>query len=205
MERTPLYASHLRSNRLFDQDNMFLAIQDRELALRGRGNWAREYYMPVSCDSAIIAARRWLDAMSALPLDGKAGGPPAASAFTLPGAAVTGTPRPTSAQINDRFMQHTVHCAVCTAALAKSRKVLQAARTAGLVLATAAVGLFAAAAVAVASQGSVPGIAAGLVVKLACAACAAATGAAVAAAAARAAAARVAEFIFQEFSHAHND
>ncbi|WIA35317.1 hypothetical protein OEZ86_003772 [Tetradesmus obliquus] len=70
MERAPTYQSHLRSNKLFDQDGAFLHMQDVELARRGRGSWAKEYYSPVSCDSAIIAGglRVWQEAGAGLML-----------------------------------------------------------------------------------------------------------------------------------------
>lgn len=34
---------------------VFLAMQDRQLALRGKENWYKEYYMPTPCDGLVIA------------------------------------------------------------------------------------------------------------------------------------------------------
>jgi hypothetical protein len=34
---------------------VFLAMQDRQIALRGKQNWYKDYYMPTPCDGLVIA------------------------------------------------------------------------------------------------------------------------------------------------------
>lgn len=34
---------------------VFLAMQDRQIALRGKDNWQKDYYMPTPCDGLVIA------------------------------------------------------------------------------------------------------------------------------------------------------
>jgi hypothetical protein len=34
---------------------VFLNMQDRQLALRGKSSWVQDYYMPAPCDSLVIA------------------------------------------------------------------------------------------------------------------------------------------------------
>lgn len=42
-------------NKLFDQDNCFLNMQDRILAQRGKSAWAKDYYCPAPCDGLVAA------------------------------------------------------------------------------------------------------------------------------------------------------
>lgn len=34
---------------------VFLNMQDRQLALRGKSSWVQDYYMPAPCDGLVIA------------------------------------------------------------------------------------------------------------------------------------------------------
>lgn len=36
---------------------VFLAMQDRQIALRGKENWYKDYYMPTPCDGLVIAGQ----------------------------------------------------------------------------------------------------------------------------------------------------
>jgi hypothetical protein len=38
---------------------VFLNMQDRQLALRGKSSWVQDYYMPAPCDSLVIAGEAW--------------------------------------------------------------------------------------------------------------------------------------------------
>eukprot|EP00883_Tetradesmus_obliquus_P015685 jgi/Sobl393_1/8841/SZX73315.1 len=202
MERAPTYQSHLRSNKLFDQDGAFLHMQDVELARRGRGSWAKEYYSPVSCDSAIIAGRRWADAALQQPLNpADPSSPTAASAFTLTKPPAK---RATKQQINDRMNQHTKHCSICQRALQALQRKVQAAQKAAAALAAACIGVLAGAvlpqlvaALAAGVAGFPAGAAAVLAVVLG-------VGAAVAKAVGDAAAKEVEQFVYVEYSHADN-
>eukprot|EP00878_Enallax_costatus_P011089 GHUV01011581.1.p1 GENE.GHUV01011581.1~~GHUV01011581.1.p1 ORF type:complete len:324 (+),score=124.11 GHUV01011581.1:1097-2068(+) len=125
MQRQPKYKNHLRSNKLFDQDNVFLHGQDVKLAMRGKDNWPKEYYMPVSCDGAIASARRWADAalqqrLTSSTTNGQAA-PLAAEALSLTQRTVAAASRQTKRDINDRLNQHTKHCTICQKAM-KQRK-----------------------------------------------------------------------------------
>ncbi|KAF6253987.1 hypothetical protein COO60DRAFT_1703552 [Scenedesmus sp. NREL 46B-D3] len=215
MQRAPAYQSHLRSNKLFDQDNAFLHLQDAELARRGRQGWAKEYYSPVSCDSAIIAGRRWADAALQQQLNpADPASPTAASVITLTKPPVQ---RATKQQINDRLNQHTRHCSICQKALQALQHKVQTAQNAAAALAAACIGVLAgavlpqlAAAVAAGAEQSgaaaeaavgVAGLPAGAAVVLAVLL---GLGAAVARVVAAAAAKEVEQFVYVEYSHADN-
>lgn len=69
------------------QDGVFLAMQDELLRSKGVGAWRSAYYMPSSCDLAVSAVRRWLDAAGS-PFAGSAAeaaaqGRPDAAAYEL--------------------------------------------------------------------------------------------------------------------------
>jgi hypothetical protein len=71
----PTWALHLGSQKLFDGDNVFLNGQGRLLqaakaqGAQGQGGspqqggWASAYFMPMSCDRAVVAARKWIDSI----------------------------------------------------------------------------------------------------------------------------------------------
>lgn len=56
--RLPDWRVHVGNNMVLDGDSVFLAGQ--EALLRGQHNnqWAKAYYLPAQCDSAVVAARR---------------------------------------------------------------------------------------------------------------------------------------------------
>jgi hypothetical protein len=74
MRSLPTWALHLGSQKLFDGDSVFLHGQGRLLqAAKPQGAqgqqgsspqqaaWASTYFMPMSCDRAVVAARKWID------------------------------------------------------------------------------------------------------------------------------------------------
>ncbi|KIY99872.1 Rieske (2Fe-2S) domain protein [Monoraphidium neglectum] len=176
----PSWKGHMISNKLFDMDNVFLHQQDILLEQRGRGSWARDYYMPEQCDSLVVATRKWIDS--------KAGGGPDYG-------PAAGPIKPLSKRdLQDRWAQHTQHCVTCLAAMAAVRRRAQVAKAAATVLFAglcAALGTF-----------GVPRILAGGAPALVAAA--AAAGAAVALWVARRAAAALDQFTHVEFTHADN-
>jgi hypothetical protein len=93
---------HLNAQKLFDGDSVFLNGQGRLLqankprGAQGQGSspqqpaWATAYFMPMSCDRAVVAARKWIDSVGR-------GGPsyateaaPEAHQVLLPRAALLG-------------------------------------------------------------------------------------------------------------------
>jgi hypothetical protein len=146
------------SNKLFDQDGIFLAMQDRILhSKRWGSDWKKAYYMPTSCDGAVIAARRWIDTIGG-------GGPPydawkaqqvaalsIGSASSRAPVQATGLNLPSRREMMDRYSQHTQHCPTCLKGLEGLEK---AVATLPYVGAALLVGLCA----LLGSAGGVPGV-----------------------------------------------
>jgi hypothetical protein len=76
MRSLPTWALHLNDQKLFDGDSVFLHGQGRLLqAAKQQGAqgqqgsspqqaaWASAYFMPMSCDRAVVAARNWIDSV----------------------------------------------------------------------------------------------------------------------------------------------
>lgn len=177
----PTWRVHMISNKLFDQDNVFLHQQDLFLQQRGRGSWASDYYMPVQCDSLVIAARRWIDTQGG-------GGPPYA-----PGADPL-LPLPKRA-LQDRWAQHTRHCTACQEGAKQLERRARSGKAAAAALFVALCALLGTYGVPGLLAGGLPGIAAA----------AAALGAAVALVAARKAEVYVQQFHYVGFNHADNN
>lgn len=172
----------------------------------------------------LLAARKW--ATEALKLrvpdsssssGTEASAPTAAQLFSLSAEVAAARPVPSPATINDRLAQHTQHCVICQAALKQLQFKLKVAQAAAAALLAGLVGLLSAvvlpaavskltAALTGAAATAAGGAAAGLAWGPAAAAAAVlGAGAAVAAAVAKSTAQLVEQFVFVEFSHAHND
>lgn len=147
--------------------------------------------------------------------NGTAAAPTAAQLFSLSAEAAAASPSPTPQVINDRFHQHTQHCVICQKALKQLRFKLKVAQAAAAALAAGLIGLLSAvvlpgvvakvaAAVmgAAAAAAAVPAVAWGPV---AAAAAVLGAGAALAWSVAQSTAKLVEQFVYVEFSHAHND
>ncbi|KAF6264884.1 hypothetical protein COO60DRAFT_1698021 [Scenedesmus sp. NREL 46B-D3] len=214
-QNQPRYKAHLQMNKLFDQDSVFLNMQDRQLALRGKSSWVQDYYMPAPCDSLVVAGRRWAERALQLPLPSSSKGAPeqpAAAVISL-SAEAAAAPRQPQQQLLNRHRQHTQHCVVCQTALQELKKKLAAAKTVSSLLPAALVGVLAGVVVPgllqlVASQSSASaaaggagsvGLVAGVVVAVAMGAAAW-----LAKQAAAAAEQEIAQFEYVEFSHADN-
>ena len=116
---------------VFDQDMAFLRGQESRLqSNRADGfgsSWRTDYVMPTDADRFVINYRKQLDtAGAAMPWRS----PPdaaAASAAALPRTALL-----------DRYHQHTVHCATCSAALALVERLIARSRAVAIAAAFAA-------------------------------------------------------------------
>eukprot|EP00878_Enallax_costatus_P020758 GHUV01021951.1.p1 GENE.GHUV01021951.1~~GHUV01021951.1.p1 ORF type:complete len:210 (+),score=52.53 GHUV01021951.1:1892-2521(+) len=148
----PKHVMHRHMNKLFDQDSLFLNMQDRQLALRGKSSWTRDYYMPTQADGLVIVGRKWVDFALQLSLQGHKLAaekttanktPTAADAFSLSPNEASLT-RPAGPQeTGDRYNQHTKHCTACQQALQGLERRLQRVQAAAAGLAAAVVGVVA--------------------------------------------------------------
>lgn len=147
--------------------------------------------------------------------NGAAAVPTAAQLFSLSGEAAAASPAPSPQTINDRFKQHTQHCVICQKALKQLQLKLRVAQVTAAAMLAGLIGLLSAVVlpglvskVTAALTGSISAAAAAGAVAwgpVAAAAAVLAAGAAVAAAVAKSTAQLVEQFVYVEFSHAHND
>uniref|UniRef100_A0A383VN49 Rieske domain-containing protein n=1 Tax=Tetradesmus obliquus TaxID=3088 RepID=A0A383VN49_TETOB len=214
-QNSPRYKSHLQMNKLFDQDSVFLNMQDRQLALRGKASWVQDYYMPAPCDGLVIAGRRWAEKALQLPLrSSNSSAEQPAAAFISLSAEAAAAPRLPQQQLLNRYRQHTQHCVICQKALQELKQKLAAAKTASSLLLAALVGVLAGVVVpgllqlaaAQAAAGGAAAAAAGSVGLVVGVVVAGVMGAAawLAKKAAAAAEQEIAQFEYVEFSHADN-
>ena len=152
----PIWKVHQFSNKLFDQDGVFLAMQQKILhSDQFAGQWQKAYYMPTSCDGGVIAARRWIesvgqggppyDAWKRLLKQSKAGssssnnGASAAEPAGISAQNGAGPIRPSEPTIPsrremmDRYSTHTQNCPFCRDALEAMEKQLKFAKVLGMV------------------------------------------------------------------------
>jgi hypothetical protein len=177
--------------------------------------------------AVVPAARKWAtdalklhvtDATVNIPRSstGTAAVPTAGQLFSLSRETAAARAPLTAQTINDRFKQHTQHCVICQQALKELQFRLKVAQVAAAALAAGFIGLMSAvvlpgvvskvAALATgASAGA--GVIAGAMAwgPVAAAAAVLGAGAALAAAVASSTAKLVEQFVYVEFSHAHND
>jgi len=102
---TPIEHALVR-NGVLDGDTYMLHVAERELLSKGN-NWSKEYYMPATADSSVVAWRRWLR-------DYGGDVPTCTEADT---AAMP--PLMSREQVLDRYSQHTAHCKDCKQAVNK--------------------------------------------------------------------------------------
>jgi uncharacterized paraquat-inducible protein A len=175
----------------------------------------------------VAAARKW--ATEALKLQvpdaaapghsngtsGPSSAPTAAQLFSLSRETAAASPAPTPQHINNRLKQHTEHCIICQKALKQLQFKLKVAQAAAAALAAGLIGLLSAVVLPVivsklAAIAAKPtaAAAAGTAVAwgpLGVAAAVLAVGAAAALSVAASTAQLVQQFVYVEFSHAHND
>ncbi|MGK7928102.1 MAG: Rieske 2Fe-2S domain-containing protein [Spirulina sp.] len=96
---TPRWYSHLNQMSILEDDQIFLHLQERELANSGESH-ARAFYLPTRSDRFVVAYRQWVETY---------GEPFPHSPFT---------PAETNREILlERYYSHTQHCQSCKTAL----------------------------------------------------------------------------------------
>jgi hypothetical protein len=142
--------------------------------------------------------------------------PTAGQVFSLSRETAAARPPLTAQTINDRYTQHTQHCVICQKALKELQFKLKVAQIAAAALAAGFIGLMSAVVLpgvvskvvaVVTGASAAAGATAGAVAwgPVAAAAAVLGAGAALAAAVASSTAKLVEQFLYVEFSHAHND
>ncbi|MEM7773081.1 MAG: Rieske 2Fe-2S domain-containing protein [Cyanobacteria bacterium P01_A01_bin.37] len=105
---TPRWYSHIGNNRVLEDDQIFLHIQERMLEKAGDQPYAQSCYLPTQADRYVMAFRKWISDFDADPFPGQ----------KLP--AEWSKP-----ELLDRYHSHTKHCSSCRSALAKIQKLRQ--------------------------------------------------------------------------------
>eukprot|EP00624_Nannochloropsis_granulata_P003534 evm.model.NODE_27969_length_46271_cov_24.043224.5 len=132
--RIPDWLQHLQQNRVLDDDNIFLAVQERRLVM-GEGDstasWAKRYYLPTKADLFVAQFRKWIEKFGG----GGPFGPLTKNDLeeldwkTLPDVLL------------NRYDQHTRHCSSCSRALATVQRWKPRVFGAGLLIGTVGKGL----------------------------------------------------------------
>ncbi|WP_024546203.1 Rieske 2Fe-2S domain-containing protein [Picosynechococcus sp. NKBG15041c] len=95
----PRWFSHLNQMGILEDDQIFLHLQERELA-KSHKNYAQTCYLPTSSDLFVLAYRQWVER------------------YGEPFPDVPFTPaEPKQAELLERYHSHTIHCASCRQAL----------------------------------------------------------------------------------------
>jgi phenylpropionate dioxygenase-like ring-hydroxylating dioxygenase large terminal subunit len=104
---TPTWYSHLGQNRVLEDDQIFLHLQERYLAQKGgSGIYQQACYLPTTADLFVTKFREWVTQYEVNPFPGQ----------SLP-------PRLSTEQLMDRYHSHTQHCQSCRTALANIEKI----------------------------------------------------------------------------------
>ena len=111
---TPRWYSHINNNRVLEDDQIFLHIQERMLAQDGVGKasptenqlYAQTCYLPTAADCYVVAFRKWVSEFAADPFFGQSLSP------ELPTEALM-----------DRYHSHTEHCSSCRLALQRVQQI----------------------------------------------------------------------------------
>lgn len=132
--RIPDWLQHLQQNRVLDDDNIFLAVQERRLVMRegdSTASWAKRYYLPTKADLFVGQFKKWL---------GRFGGGGPFGALTKDDLEELDWKTLPSVLLN-RYDQHTRHCASCSRALATVQRWKPRVVGAGLLFGTVGKGL----------------------------------------------------------------
>jgi phenylpropionate dioxygenase-like ring-hydroxylating dioxygenase large terminal subunit len=100
IQLTPRWLSHISNNRVLEDDQIFLHLQERLLAQGGDRPYAQRCFLPTPADQYVLEFRKWVDRFQADPFPGQ----------ELP-------PAQTRATLLDRYHSHTQHCHSCDRAL----------------------------------------------------------------------------------------
>lgn len=103
---TPRWYSHVGNNRVLEDDQIFLHIQERLLEKNAHRPYAQACYLPTQADRYVVAFRKWLSDFDADPFAGQA----------LP-------PEQSTDALMDRYHSHTKHCGSCRPALARIKQI----------------------------------------------------------------------------------
>ena len=107
---TPRWYSHIGNNRVLEDDQIFLHIQERLLEKAADRPYAQACYLPTQADRYVMAFRKWISDFDADPFPGQ----------SLP----TEWSKPA---LLDRYHSHTQHCGSCRTALANIKRIRQGA------------------------------------------------------------------------------
>ncbi|MEO0405769.1 MAG: Rieske 2Fe-2S domain-containing protein [Cyanobacteria bacterium P01_A01_bin.135] len=102
---TPRWYSHIGNNRVLEDDQIFLHIQERLLEKAGTKPYAQACHLPTQADRYVIAFRKWVSDFQADPFAGQ----------SLP-------PEMTKTALLNRYESHTKHCSSCRTALKNIQK-----------------------------------------------------------------------------------
>ncbi|MGK7907773.1 MAG: Rieske 2Fe-2S domain-containing protein [Synechococcus sp.] len=104
---TPRWFSHIGQNRVLEDDQIFLHLQERALEqLGGNSEYAKACFLPTKADTLVLELRKWVDYFKADPFPN----------VPLP-------PEKTKEELLDRFHSHTQHCSDCRSALTGIRRI----------------------------------------------------------------------------------
>ncbi|ESA34244.1 pheophorbide a oxygenase [Leptolyngbya sp. Heron Island J] len=114
---TPRWYSHVNNNRVLEDDQIFLHLQERLLERASHRAYAQTCYLPTQADRYVVAFRKWISDFDADPFAGQ----------TLP-------PEKSIDVLMDRYHSHTKHCGSCRPALARIKKIRLGAAIASAVI-----------------------------------------------------------------------
>lgn len=103
---TPRWYSHIGNNRVLEDDQIFLHIQERLLEKNADRSYAQVCYLPTQADRYVIAFRKWISDFEADPFAGQ----------VLP-------PEQSTDALMDRYYSHTQHCGSCRPALERIKTI----------------------------------------------------------------------------------
>ncbi len=114
---TPRWYSHINNNRVLEDDQIFLHVQERLLE-KGRSlaessdqrPYAQTCYLPTQADRYVVAFRKWVSEFAADPFPNQ----------PLPSEWSTEA-------LMDRYHSHTKHCSSCSTALRRIQQIRKAA------------------------------------------------------------------------------
>ncbi len=115
---TPRWYSHISNNRVLEDDQIFLHIQERLLEKESNGEapskenrpYAQTCYLPTQADRYVVAFRSWVSEFAADPFPNQ----------SLP-------PKGSTEALMDRYHSHTKYCSCCASALQRIRQIRKAA------------------------------------------------------------------------------
>jgi phenylpropionate dioxygenase-like ring-hydroxylating dioxygenase large terminal subunit len=107
---TPRWLSHIGNNRVLEDDQIFLHLQERLLEKASSKPYAQACYLPTQADRYVIAFRKWVSDFDADPFPGQG--------FT---------PAWSTEALMDRYHSHTQHCGSCGPALKRLQQIRKGA------------------------------------------------------------------------------